>query len=150
MLIKYIYSFLGLHRWRMEVPRLGVKSELQPQAYTTATATPDLNHICNLHHNVLPFQFCEISPHSLQQHQILNSLRGAKDRTHLLMDTSQVLNLLSPDGNYLNYFFFFCPFRATPTAYGGSQARGPVGAVAASLRHSHSNAGSKPCLQPRT
>ena len=33
-------------------------------------------------------------------------------------------------------------------AHGGSQARGPVGAVAAGLRQSHSNARSKPCLQP--
>ena len=37
-------------------------------------------------------------------------------------------------------FFVFCLFRATPTAHGGSQARGQVGVVAASLRHSHSNA----------
>ena len=37
-------------------------------------------------------------------------------------------------------------FRAAPTAYGGSQARGPIGAVAAGLRHSHSNAGSTPQL----
>ena len=37
-------------------------------------------------------------------------------------------------------FFVFCLFRATPTAPGGSQARGQVGVVAASLRHSHSNA----------
>ena len=43
-------------------------------------------------------------------------------------------------------FFFFCLFRAAPTAYGGSQARGLIGAVAAGLRHSHSNTGSKPCL----
>ena len=28
----------------------------------------------------------------------------------------------------------FCLFRAEPKAYGGSQARGPIGAVAASLR----------------
>ena len=28
--------------WHMEFPRLGVESELQPQAFTTATATPDL------------------------------------------------------------------------------------------------------------
>ena len=30
--------------------------------------------------------------------------------------------------------------RAPPTAYGGSQARGLIGAVAASLHQSHSNA----------
>ena len=31
------------------------------------------------------------------------------------------------------YFLFFCYFRATTMAYGGSQARGPVGAIAAGL-----------------
>ena len=33
-------------------------------------------------------------------------------------------------------------------AYGGSQARGPIGAVATSLHQSHSNAVSEPRLQP--
>ena len=33
--------FLGLHPWHMEVPRLGVQSELQPLAYATATAMQD-------------------------------------------------------------------------------------------------------------
>ena len=37
-------------------------------AYTTATATPDLSHICDLHH-------------SSQQRQILNPLKEARDRT---------------------------------------------------------------------
>ena len=46
-------------------------------------------------------------------------------------------------------FFIFCLFlRAAPTAYGGSQARGGMRAVAAVLHHSHSNAGSEPPLQP--
>ena len=31
------------------------------------------------------------------------------------------------------FFFVFCLFRAIATAYGGSQARGLIGAVAASL-----------------
>jgi len=35
----------------MEVSRLEVKMELQLPAYTTATATPDLSRICNLHHS---------------------------------------------------------------------------------------------------
>ena len=43
---------------------------------------------------------------------------------------------------------FFCLFRAVPMAYGGSQARGLIGAVAASLLQSHSNAGSEPPLRP--
>ena len=43
------------------------------------------------------------------------------------------------------YLFVFL-FRAAPTAYGDSQASGPIRAAAASLPHSHSNAGSEPHL----
>ena len=43
-------------------------------------------------------------------------------------------------------FFFFAFFRAAPAAYGGSQIRGLIGAVAASLCQSHSNAASEPRL----
>ena len=46
------------------------------------------------------------------------------------------------------FVFVFCLFRVTPTTYGGSQARGPIRALAAGLHHGHSNAGSKLCLQP--
>ena len=42
------------------------------------------------------------------------------------------------------YLFIYCLFRAAPTAYGGSQARGLIRAVATSLRHSHSKARSEP------
>ena len=66
---------LELHLWNMEVPRLGVKSELQLLAYTTATATPDLSHICNLHY-------------SLWQCSIFNPLSKVRDQTCILMDTS--------------------------------------------------------------
>ena len=55
--------------------------------------------------------------------------------------------------NQMFFFFFFflffgsfCLIRATPAAYGDSQARGTIRAMAASL--SHSNAWSKPCLWP--
>ena len=47
-----------------------------------------------------------------------------------------------------SFFFFLLFFRAVPVAHGGSQARGPIGATAASLHHSHSNAGSEPHLRP--
>ena len=39
-------------------------------------------------------------------------------------------------------------FRATPAAYGDSQASGRIGAVAASLHHSHSHARSELRLRP--
>ena len=54
---------------------------------------------------------------------------------------------------YLTFFFFclfvFLPFLGLlPRAYGGSQARGLMGAVAAGLSQSHSNAESELHLQP--
>ena len=42
-------SFLGPLPWHMEVPRLEVKSELQPLSHAIATGTPDLSHVCDLH-----------------------------------------------------------------------------------------------------
>ena len=47
-----------------------------------------------------------------------------------------------------SFFFFFWLFRASPAAYGSSQARGQIGVIAASLHHRHSNARSELCLQP--
>ena len=41
------------------------------------------------------------------------------------------------------FCFGFLLFRAIPAAYGSFQARGQIGAAAASLGHSHSNAGSE-------
>lgn len=76
-LIHYILFRVNL--WHMEVPSLGDELELQLPAYTTATATPDPSHTCNL-------------SHSLWQCQILNTLSEARDRTCLLMDTTLVLN----------------------------------------------------------
>ena len=60
---------------------------------------------------------------------------------------------LSRSGNttvhFVFLFFVFLPLLGPlPTAYGGSQARGQIGAVASSLHQSHSSAGSEPRLQP--
>ena len=41
----------GLHSQHIEVPKLGVELELQLLAYTTATATWDLSHVCDLLHS---------------------------------------------------------------------------------------------------
>ena len=46
------------------------------------------------------------------------------------------------------FFVLFCLFRAAFVAYGGSQARGQMGTVAAGLCQGHSNVGSEPHLQP--
>ena len=52
MYIIYIYVFfLGLHLWHMEASGLGIESELQLLAYTTATAMQDLSCVCDLRHS---------------------------------------------------------------------------------------------------
>ena len=84
------FFFLGVHLGHMEVPSLGVHSELELPA--TAAATRDLSQILNL---------C----HSLKQRQILNSLTEAGDGTRILIDTSWVLNPLSRNGNSMMSFF---------------------------------------------
>ena len=70
----------------MEVPRLGVESELQLLAYVTAMATWDPSGVCNLNQSSL-------------QWQILNPLNEARDWSGILMGCSQVLNLLSHKEN---------------------------------------------------
>ena len=72
----FFLFFSELHPWNMEVLRLGVESELQLLAYTTATAVWDSSCIFNLYH-------------SSQQCQIPDPLCKARDWTHILMDTSQ-------------------------------------------------------------
>ena len=49
LILFLFFCFLGPWLQDMEVPRLGVESELQLPAYTTTTAMPD--PICNLHHH---------------------------------------------------------------------------------------------------
>ena len=73
----FFLVFLGPQVQHIEIPRLGVQSELWPSAYTTATAMRDLSHICDLHH-------------SSQQCRIPNPLNRARDWTHILMDTSRI------------------------------------------------------------
>ena len=77
----------------MKVARLRAKSELQLPAYATATATPHprSNHVYNLYH-------------SSWQRWISYPLSEVRDWSHILMDTSQVLNPLSHNGNSHGYF----------------------------------------------
>ena len=65
---EFVFCLFRAAPWHVEFPRLGAESELQLSAYATSTAMPDLNRICDLHH-------------SSRQHQILNSLGEARDRT---------------------------------------------------------------------
>ena len=51
--LKTLFIYFWLHLWHMEVPGLGIKLELQLQAYATAPAMLDLSHICDIHHRIL-------------------------------------------------------------------------------------------------
>ena len=90
----YIFSFLEPYLWHVEVPRIGGESELQLPVYTTATATPDPNCICDI---------CHSSPRCW----ILNPLSKARDQTCILTDASWILNPLSHNGNSSSYNFKF-------------------------------------------
>ena len=64
-------------------------------------------------------------------------------------------NILKQESSRLAFLFFFFLFfglfafsRAALVAYGNSQARGLIGAIATGLRQRHSNAGAEPLLQP--
>ena len=77
----------------MEVPRLGVESELWLPVYTTATATWDPSHLCDLHH-------------SSQQCRIPNPPSEARDQIHTLMDINQI-SFYCPQQELPKLFFFF-------------------------------------------
>ena len=76
----------------MEVPWLGVESDLQSPTYTTAAVMWVHSLVCS----------CR-----LWQHQILNPLSKARDRTLVLMDTSQILNQLSHNENSLTILYLW-------------------------------------------
>ena len=63
----------------MEVSRPGGESELQLPAYAIAKATETQD----------PSHFCDLNQSSWQ-HQILAPLSKARDRIHILMDTSRI------------------------------------------------------------
>ena len=137
----YYYCFLGPHSWHMEVPRIGVELELQLLANATATATLDPRRVCDLHY-------------SSWQYQILNPLIEAC----ILMDASWIRFHCATSGTpmiilfyfilfyfILFYFILFCLFvfqgrTGNIWRFPGQESNR---AVAAALRHGHSNVGSE-------
>ena len=88
--------------------------------YATATAILDPSHICSLNH-------------SFWQCQILNPLSEARDQTHILMDTSQVLNLLSHSGNSCATHFEYLQKEKCRKRSGGSTALSHLWTILTSL-----------------
>ena len=152
----------------MEVPRLGVKSELLLLlACATAPVTPDPSLVCNLHHSLSSAGFLThrarpgIKPHpsswilvgSLSLSHKGNSwifnfvlflsmvFLGFYFQHALYLESVGFLWGLLPPPHPREFLFilfiYFCLFAiswAAPSTYGGSQARGQIGAVATSLR----------------
>ena len=91
---KFIYLFfvlcffVGLHLWQVEVPGLGVKSELWLPACATAMARQDASHL---------FDPCQ----SLWQCWIFTPLSEARGQTCVLMETSRIFWPLSHRRNSL-------------------------------------------------
>ena len=106
----FFFVFLGPHTQHMEVPRLGAESELQPLAYPTVTARLDLSCLCNLYH-------------SSQQHQILNPLSKARDRTHVARNMSGFITAES-QRELQGPLTFFRPLRIPKHLLQGSWGRG--------------------------
>ena len=88
----YLLSLLGPHLWHMEVPRLGVESELQLPAYATATPDPDPSCVFDLHH-------------SSQQRRILNPLSEARNQTRNHMVPSRIRFCCAMVGTPEHHFF---------------------------------------------
>ena len=89
-----VVVFLGPHPKHMEVPRLGVKSELQVQAYTATTVIQDLRRIRGLYQ-------------SSKQCQILNSLGKTRYGTSKHMDIRRICHHWAMMGTPNYYCFLY-------------------------------------------
>ena len=88
----FFFPFFRVAPWHMEVSRLGVKSELQRPASTTAIARQDLSRIGNLHS-------------TSRQHGILNPMSKGRDGTPNLMVTSGIHFRYTTAGNFRKLSF---------------------------------------------
>ena len=103
----FFFFFLGLKPWYMEIPRLGVQSELQLPAYTTSTAMQDPSCICDLHH-------------SSRQCWIPDPLSEAGDQPRILMDSQihfHFTTIGTPDICVLNTINICSQFLVCLTTY---------------------------------
>ena len=105
------------------------------------TETPRILNLCSLHGRTYK-KPCKVA----EEHKGKPAEKRAKDihrqstgkKTHIVWEGP-----LSPPGDFIIYLFCLLSFYTPPMACGGSQARSQIGAVAASLYHSHSHMGSE-------
>ena len=96
-----------------EVPKLGVEFELQLQAYTTATATPDLSCICHLH--------CSSCNAGSLTHQVRTGIKPASSllltRFSFFRATPVARGPIGPIATALGPQPQQCQIRASPSTY---------------------------------
>ena len=90
----FVLLFRAAPKKHVEVPRIGVKLELQLPACTTATATQDPSCICDLHQ-------------SSRQCWILNPVSETRDQTRILVNTIQVCYHWATTGTPKRIIFLF-------------------------------------------
>ena len=105
-----------------------------------------------IHYSSLRKPVQPVEPLCLFRSELAHQLPG-KACSDLQLGPGPLYSQAPPDHKYNNnnYYYIFWLFafsRVAPTAYGGFQARGLIGAIATGLRQSQSNAGSEPHLQP--
>ena len=119
----------------MQSPWLGIalapKHQLPPSPKESSRFTP-LQRL----NNSLLLTFSSSSCDSCQHHFLRRNPSTARKQQAGFCSLS------------LSLFLFVCFFRATPLAYGSSQAWDQIRATAAGLHHSHSNIRPEPCPQP--
>ena len=116
-------------------------------AFTSALSVQACTHTHTHTHTHTRIFLCQDFPRS-------TTLQGGEIFILLLQIPPLLMHLIHLKVTFLMHLLFlfiylflsFCLLRAARAAYGGSQASSLIGAVAASLHHSHSNTRSKPCL----
>ena len=107
-------------------------------------SVPGITFLLSFHERNLLRSHIEVTPCSVCLWPLSLSIEPSRFiHFHKWQDLGRSLLLMH---NKTSFFWVFS--RPTPAAYGGSQARGPIGAVASGLHHSHSNLGSEPHLRP--
>ena len=94
--------------------------------------------------NVKAVPFC--SMHGVIREMLTPSVTAGKRSERRREGDAVTLRFVTEKTTICHFLLSFLLFRAAPVAYGGSQARGPIGATAAGHSHSNSNTGSKPSV----
>ena len=168
---RHFFFFLWLHLWHMRLPGQGLNPSLScnqagafnslcqardgtcASAETQAAAVGFLTHCATAGIPDMDYFWVRHREQKRRCHITALSKLISEATWNMSIYCLRQTSIFASHLSCLLFFFFFISglFRAAPMAYGNSQARGQIGAVAAGLHHSHSHVGSarsKPSLRP--